>query len=66
MSDWAYDFHPEQNEETLRYLASLYARSHPFMHLGNLKCTKKSGIVEKTLRLKENTAKITWQKNHMI
>ncbi|KAG1970038.1 carboxypeptidase D, b isoform X2 [Pimephales promelas] len=32
----------EQNEETLRYLASLYANSHPFMHLGNVKCSKKS------------------------
>ncbi|XP_050948191.1 carboxypeptidase D, b isoform X2 [Labeo rohita] len=31
-----------QNEETLRYLASLYASSHPFMHLGNLGCTEKS------------------------
>uniref|UniRef100_A0A671RGI3 Carboxypeptidase D, b n=1 Tax=Sinocyclocheilus anshuiensis TaxID=1608454 RepID=A0A671RGI3_9TELE len=31
-----------QNEETLRYLASLYASSHPFMHLGKLGCTKKS------------------------
>uniref|UniRef100_A0A8C1YYD4 Carboxypeptidase D, b n=1 Tax=Cyprinus carpio TaxID=7962 RepID=A0A8C1YYD4_CYPCA len=31
-----------QNEETLRYLASLYASSHPSMHLGKLRCTKKS------------------------
>ncbi|XP_052393456.1 carboxypeptidase D isoform X2 [Carassius gibelio] len=31
-----------QNEETLRYLASLYASSHPLMHLGKQKCTKKS------------------------
>ncbi|KAL1252552.1 hypothetical protein QQF64_017245 [Cirrhinus molitorella] len=31
-----------QNEETLRYLASLYASNHPFMHLGNLRCTEKS------------------------
>uniref|UniRef100_A0A671QNQ1 Carboxypeptidase D-like n=1 Tax=Sinocyclocheilus anshuiensis TaxID=1608454 RepID=A0A671QNQ1_9TELE len=31
-----------QNEETLRYLASLYASSHPLMHLGNLGCTEKS------------------------
>uniref|UniRef100_A0A672T2F1 Carboxypeptidase D-like n=1 Tax=Sinocyclocheilus grahami TaxID=75366 RepID=A0A672T2F1_SINGR len=31
-----------QNEQTLRYLASLYASSHPFMHLGKPGCTKKS------------------------
>ncbi|XP_056586913.1 carboxypeptidase D, b isoform X2 [Triplophysa dalaica] len=31
-----------QNEETLRYLASLYANSHPFMHLGNVVCAEVS------------------------
>ncbi|XP_067280884.1 carboxypeptidase D, b [Pseudorasbora parva] len=31
-----------QNEETLRYLASLYAKNHPFLHLGNLRCNKKT------------------------
>lgn len=31
-----------QNEETLRYLASLYASSHPFMHLGNVRCAEVS------------------------
>ncbi|XP_026051165.1 carboxypeptidase D, b [Carassius auratus] len=31
-----------QNEETLKYLASLYASNHPLMHLGNLGCTEKS------------------------
>lgn len=31
-----------KNEETLRYLASLYAGTHPFMHLGNVECSEKS------------------------
>ncbi|XP_051537619.1 carboxypeptidase D, b [Myxocyprinus asiaticus] len=33
-----------QNEETLRYLASLYASSHSIMYLGNLGCTEVSEI----------------------
>ncbi|TRY57321.1 hypothetical protein DNTS_008903 [Danionella cerebrum] len=30
------------NEETLRYLASMYAISHPFMHVGNVACSENS------------------------
>lgn len=56
-----------QNEETLRYLASLYASSHPLMHLGILGCTEMSGTFErlsnskiKEKKRKENTAIITF------
>ncbi|XP_042604190.1 carboxypeptidase D, b isoform X2 [Cyprinus carpio] len=44
LATYPYDrpYQHAQNEETLRYLASLYAGSHPLMHLGNLGCTEKS------------------------
>ncbi|KAK9955727.1 hypothetical protein ABG768_015583 [Culter alburnus] len=47
LATYPYD-RPKQhatNEETLRYLASLYARTHPFMHLGNAGCSKKSAKI---------------------
>ncbi|XP_065143505.1 carboxypeptidase D, b isoform X2 [Paramisgurnus dabryanus] len=46
MATYPYDRpnqHP-QNEETLRYLASLYASIHPFMHMGNVECAEEPAI----------------------